>query len=56
MTFLAALSLEDSRIGFDLDIAMLCVAVHGLKLFTTLHCKNYFNVITTARTKGDART
>ena len=43
------------RIGFVVDIAMLCVAVHGLKLFTTLHCKNYFNVIITARTKDNAR-
>ena len=41
--------------GFDLDIAMLCVAVHGSKLFTTLHCRNYFNVIITVRTKDDTR-
>ena len=46
---------QPRRIVFGLDIAMLCVAVHGLKLFTTLHCKSYFNVIITARTTDDAR-
>ena len=39
---------QPGRIGFDLkDIAMLFVAVHGLKVFTTLQCKNYFNIIIT---------
>ena len=46
----AALSLE--KLGL---ISMLFVAKHGLKLFATLHCKNYFNVIIAAKTKDDAR-
>ena len=33
---------------------MLFVAMRGLKLFTTLHCKNYFNVIIAAKTKDVA--
>ena len=45
---------QPSRIGFDLDIAMLFVAVNGSKSFTTLNCKNYFNVLITVEAKDDA--
>ena len=36
------------RIGLDLDVAMLSVSIHGLKLFT-------IHVIITVKTKDDAR-